>query len=85
MNGARVLRVDVPRGEDDNACLRVLEQLHVLVERFPGDDELELVLHDRTGCQVQLAGADIGVTHSTELEAQVRALVGEENLEIVNA
>jgi len=37
-NGAthRVMRVDVPRGDDDNACLRVLEQLHGLVERYPG-------------------------------------------------
>ncbi|MBV8719982.1 MAG: DNA polymerase III subunit alpha, partial [Chloroflexi bacterium] len=29
----RVLRVVVPRSGDDNACLRLLEQLHVLVER----------------------------------------------------
>src|SRR5712691_2164988 len=49
-NGAhekRVLRVVVPRGDDDNACVRVLEQLHGLVERFPGPDEIHLVLHDR--------------------------------------
>ena len=75
----------VPRTEDDNACVRLLEQLHVLVERFPGTDKLELVLHDRTGCQIELAGADIPVKHSSELESQVRTLVGEANLEIVNA
>ncbi|MCA1646168.1 MAG: hypothetical protein LC797_12145, partial [Chloroflexi bacterium] len=42
----RVLWVVVPRGEDDNACVRLLEQLHILVERFPGSDEIRLVLHD---------------------------------------
>jgi hypothetical protein len=63
----------------------MLEQLHVLVERFPGGDRLELVLHDRTGCQVQLAGADIAVKHSSELESQMRTLVGEANLEIMPA
>ncbi|MBV9582558.1 MAG: DNA polymerase III subunit alpha, partial [Chloroflexi bacterium] len=78
-----VLRVVVPRTDDDNACLRLLEQLHLLVERFPGQDEIRLVLHDRGGCRVELAGADIPVTHSSDLETQVRTLVGEANLEVV--
>jgi hypothetical protein len=82
-NGKRVLRVVVPRTDDDNACLRLLEQLHVLVERCPGTDEIQLVLHDRSGCRIELAGADIPVKHSSELESQVRTLVGEANLEIV--
>jgi DNA polymerase-3 subunit alpha len=79
----RILRVVVPRGEDDNACLRLLEQLHVLVVRSPGQDEVQLVVHDRGGSRIELAGADIAVKHSSELESQVRALVGETNLEIV--
>jgi DNA polymerase-3 subunit alpha len=88
VNGAhppekRVLRVVVPRGEDDNACLRLLEKLHVLVERSPGQDEVQLVVHDRGGGRIELAGADIAVKHSSELETQMRALVGETNLEIV--
>jgi hypothetical protein len=74
--------VVVPRGEDDNACVRVLEQLHGLVERFPGSDEIHLVLHDRAGERIELAGADILVRHSADLEAQVRTLVGAENLHI---
>jgi DNA polymerase III subunit alpha len=82
MNGKHVLRVVVPRTDDDNACLRLLEQLHVLVERFPGSDKIELVLHDRAGGQIELAGAEIPVKHSSELESQVRTLVGETNLEI---
>lgn len=79
----RVLRVLVPRSGDDNACVRLLEQLHVLVERFPGGDELQLVLHDRDGGKIELAGADIPVKHSTELESQVRSLVGETNLQVM--
>jgi hypothetical protein len=84
-NGHHVLRVVVPRSDDDNACVRLLEQLHVLVERFPGQDEIQLVLHDRTGCKIELTGADIPVKHSSELESQVRTLVGEANLQVVNA
>jgi hypothetical protein len=83
-NGRHVLKVVVPRNGDDNACVRLLEQLHVLVERFPGQDEIQLVLHDRTGCQIVLSGADIPVKHTTELESQVRTLVGEANLQIVS-
>jgi len=79
----RVLRVLVPRNGDDNACVRLLEQLHVLVERFPGSDALELVLHDRSGGRIELAGADIPVKHSSELESQVRSLVGETNLQVM--
>jgi hypothetical protein len=78
----RVLRVVVPRGPDDNACLRVLEQLHVLVMRFPGPDEIQLVLHDRAGERIELSGADIAVKHTDALESQVRTLVGEENLRV---
>jgi DNA polymerase III subunit alpha len=78
----RVLRIDVPRSEDDNACVRVLEQLHGLVERHPGTDEVELVVRDRSGCAVALYGAHILVQHSVELEAQVRGLVGEENVRV---
>jgi DNA polymerase-3 subunit alpha len=86
VNGAprRVIRVVVPRGEDDNACVRVLEQLHVLVERSsPGDDELHLFLHDRLGGRVELSGADIQVRHSPDFESQVRTLVGADNLQVL--
>ncbi len=79
----RVLRVVVPRGEDDNACLRVLEQLHVLVERFPGSDQMLLVLLDRSGGRIELTGADILVRHTPDLESQVRTLVGADNLVVV--
>jgi len=79
-----VLRVVIPRGEDDNACVRVLEQLHSLVERFPGSDEIRLVLHDRLGGRIELAGTDILVRHSPDLESQVRTLVGTDNLQVVS-
>jgi DNA polymerase-3 subunit alpha len=79
----RVLRVVVPRTEDDNACVRMLEQLHVLVERFPGSDEIQLVLHDRSGGRIELAGADIPIEHSADLESQVRSLVGGDNVQVV--
>jgi len=72
----------VLRNGDDNACLRVLEQLHGLVERYPGADAIELVLRDRGGCPVELTGADILVEHSPDLEAQLRGLVGDENLSV---
>jgi DNA polymerase-3 subunit alpha len=78
----RVLRVVVPRGDDDGACLRVLEQLHGLVTRFPGSDEIHLFLHDRAGGRIELAGADIPVRHSADLESQVRTLVGADNLDV---
>jgi hypothetical protein len=81
----RVLRVMIPRGEDDNACVRVLEQLHVLVERFPGPDEIRLVLLDRAGGRIELAGADILVRHTPDLESQVRTLVGADNLVVVGS
>jgi hypothetical protein len=77
------LRVAVPRGQDDNACLRVLEQLHGLVERYPGTDELRLVLHDRQGGRVELSGAEILVQHSPDLETQVRGLVGPDNVDLM--
>jgi hypothetical protein len=76
----RVLRVLVPRDGGEAACLRVLEQLHGLVERNPGEDALELVLRDRTGARVELRGARIQVRHSPELESQVRVLVGSDNV-----
>jgi hypothetical protein len=82
-NGHHLLRVVVPRSEDDNACVRLLEQLHLLVERFPGEDEVRLVLHDRGGARIELDGADIAVKHSSELEAQVRTLVGDSNLKVL--
>jgi DNA polymerase III subunit alpha len=78
----RVLRIQVLRNGDDNRCLRVLEQLHGLVERYPGTDAIELVLRDRGGCPVELTGADILVQHSPDLEAQLRGLVGDENLSV---
>jgi DNA polymerase-3 subunit alpha len=81
-HGHHVLRVVVPRSEDDNACVRLLEQLHVLVERFPGEDEVRLVLHDRSGARIELDGTDIAVKHSSELETQVRTLVGDSNLRV---
>ncbi|MGI9147167.1 MAG: DNA polymerase III subunit alpha [Chloroflexota bacterium] len=80
-----VLRVLIPRGDDDNVCLRVLEQLHVLVERFPGSDEIRLVLLDRAGSRIELAGADILVRHTPDLESQVRSLVGTDNLVVVGS
>jgi hypothetical protein len=73
----------VPRSDDDNACLRLLEQLHVLVEKSPGTDEIQLVLHDRAGARIELAGADILVRHSADLESQVRTLVGADNLQVL--
>ncbi|HEV7666273.1 MAG TPA: OB-fold nucleic acid binding domain-containing protein, partial [Chloroflexota bacterium] len=76
----RVLEVVVPRGEDDNACVRLLEQLHVIVERSPGQDHLQLVLHDRAGGRIELSGADILVHHTPDLESQVRTLVGKDNV-----
>ncbi len=75
------LEVVVPRA-DDLTCLRLLEQLHSLVERFPGVDPLRLVLFDREGRRVELNGANICIRHSPEVEAQVRALVGEDNLRV---
>jgi hypothetical protein len=76
-----VLRVLVPRDQNNEAaCVRVLEQLHGLVERNPGQDMLELVLRDRSGARVELRGAAIQVRHSPELESQVRALVGADNV-----
>jgi hypothetical protein len=77
----RILRVIVPR-EDDNACIRVLTQLQLLVQRSPGDDALQLVLHDRAGGRVELTGADIAVQDTPDLEAQVRNLVGDANLKV---
>ena len=79
----RVLRVIVPRGEDDNACVRLLEQLHIIVVQSPGSDQVQLVLHDRAGGRIELAGADILVRHSADLESQVRTLVGADNLEVL--
>src|SRR5205823_10183958 len=80
----RVLRVIVPRGEDDNACVRLLEQLHIIVVQSPGSDQVQLVLHDRAGARIELAGADILVQHSAGLESQVRTLVGTDNLEVLS-
>jgi DNA polymerase III subunit alpha len=79
----RVLRVIVPRSDDDNACVRMLEQLHILVEQSRGTDEIQLVLHDRAGGRIELSGADICVQHSPDLESKVRSLVGEDNVQLV--
>jgi hypothetical protein len=84
LESRRVLRVIVPRGEDDNACVRLLEQLHIIVVQSPGPDEVQLVLHDRAGGRIELTGADILVRHSADLESQVRTLVGADNLEVLS-
>jgi DNA polymerase-3 subunit alpha len=84
LESRRVLRVIVPRGEDDNACVRLLEQLHIIVVQSPGSDQVQLVLHDRAGGRIELAGADILVRHSADLESQVRTLVGADNLELLS-
>jgi hypothetical protein len=47
-------------------------------------DELQLVLHDRSGARIELAGADIAVRHTQELETQMRTLVGADNLQVVS-
>jgi hypothetical protein len=70
----------VPRGDDDGVCLRVLEQLYRLVEGNPGDDGLELVVRDKAGLPVELAGAGILVRHSADLQSQVIGLVGADNV-----
>jgi len=80
-----MLRVTVPRGPDERAALRVLEQLHALVERSAGSDSLELTLLDREGRPVQLVGAQIHVRHSAELQGQLATLVGQENLQVVES
>jgi DNA polymerase-3 subunit alpha len=72
------LRIAVPRNDDDNACVRLLEQIHALVETNSGQDQLELVLTLRNGSTVLLAG--IHIRRSPELERQLRALVGETNV-----
>jgi DNA polymerase-3 subunit alpha len=77
-----VLHLVVPRGEDDNACLRLLEQLHGLVERFPGSDQVRLLLHDKQGCRVELIGAEITIRHTPDVESQLRTLVGTENVRV---
>jgi DNA polymerase III subunit alpha len=74
-----VVHVTVPRADDDT-CLRVLGQVHALVERSPGPDQLELTLFDRQGTPVRLVGADVRVAWSAELVAQLRGLVGQENV-----
>jgi hypothetical protein len=72
----------VPR-HDDATCLRILEQLHALAERASGDARIQLTLFDRQGNPVRLNGGGIPVAHSTELEAQLRALVGDDNLTVL--
>jgi DNA polymerase III subunit alpha len=85
VNGKRTLCVTVPRADDDQGSLRVLEQLHALIERSPGPDQIRLVLHDKAGGQVELDGAEILVRHSEDLENQMRSLVGDENVAVLTA
>ena len=80
----RTLCVTVPRGDDDQGSLRVLEQLHALIERSPGPDQIRLVLHDKAGGPVELDGAEILVRHSEDLETQMRSLVGEANVAVLS-
>jgi hypothetical protein len=70
-----VMHVLVPR-PDDESCQRMLTQLHVLVEKNPGSDRIELTLLDRDGRRVALSGATIGVRHSPEVEEQLRQIAG---------
>jgi DNA polymerase-3 subunit alpha len=76
-----VVAVQVPR-PDDATAMRVLEQLHNLVELNPGTDRLDLMLYERDGVPVTLVGADIRVQLSPELEAQLRQMVGDENVNL---
>ncbi len=55
-----IVSVRVPRA-DDASCLRTLEQLHALAERWPGDARLELTLFDRDGAPVRLEGGDTAI------------------------
>jgi hypothetical protein len=79
----RTVRITVPR-QDDTMCVRVLEQLHALVERFPGEDAVQLLLQDRTGGLVELEDARILVRFCTEVDSQTRALVGDENVALTS-
>ena len=79
-----VVRVTIPRNGNDDACLRLLEQLHGVVERNPGQDQLRLILRDRAGGRVELIDAAITIQYSPEVEAQLRDLVGEEQLGVIS-
>jgi DNA polymerase-3 subunit alpha len=76
-----IVSVRVPRG-DDATCLRTLEQLHALVERWPGDARLELTLFDRDGIPVRLEGGDTAIGSNAEVRDQLQALVGAENVAV---
>ena len=76
-----IVSVRVPRA-DDATCLRTLEQLHALVERWPGDARLELTLFDREGLPVRLEGGDTAIGSNAEVQGQLQALVGAENVAV---
>ncbi|MBV9354272.1 MAG: DNA polymerase III subunit alpha, partial [Chloroflexi bacterium] len=76
-----IVSVRVPRA-DDATCLRTLEQLHALVERWPGDARLELTLFDRDGVPVRLEGGDTAIGSNAEVQGQLQALVGSENVAV---
>jgi hypothetical protein len=76
-----IVSVRVPRA-DDATCLRTLEQLHALVERWPGDARLELTLFDRDGRPVRLEGGETAIGSNAEVQGQLQALVGAENVAV---
>ena len=76
-----IVSVRVPRA-DDATCLRTLEQLHALVERWPGDARLELTLFDREGLPVRLEGGETAIGSNAEVQGQLQALVGAENVAV---
>jgi hypothetical protein len=72
-----VIRVTVPRNGDDITCVRLLEQLHALVESNPGQHLVQLILRDRAGNSIELIDAAILIDYSPQVDAQLRALVGD--------
>jgi hypothetical protein len=65
--------------------VRLLEQLHGLFACNPGQDLLQLILHDRAGNCIELVGARISIGYSPEVDAQLRTLVGDEHVVLLTS
>ncbi len=71
------LHISVPRSGDDGRDIRLIEELHALLARHPGQDSVELFLTAPEGAyRLSVPPERLATGYSDELGAELDSLLG---------